>query len=47
MEYAFDLHCGHCRALNRAQQNASQGVSDRGSESTLKRLRPENAVLVG
>ena len=47
VQHAFHLHRGHGRAFNRAQQHAPQGIAHGRAESALKRLRPEDAVLVG
>ena len=47
VQHAFHLDGGDGRAFDRTQQHAAQGVADGGAEAAFKRLRPENAVLVG
>ena len=47
VQHAFDLHRRDCGSLDRRQQHAPQGVADGGAEAAFKRLRPEDAVLIG
>src|SRR3954465_13954415 len=46
VQHAFHLHRGNGCALNRTQQHATQGIAHGGAESALKRLSPEDAVLI-
>jgi len=43
----LDLHRCNGRAFDRRQHYAPQRVANGGAEAALKRLSPEDAVLVG
>ena len=47
VQHAFDFDRGDGRAFDGAQQHAAKRVADGGAEAAFKRLRPEDAVLVG
>ena len=44
MLHACNLDAGRCRTRQRGQQNAAQGVAQRGAISALQRLYDELAV---
>ena len=44
VQHAFDLHCRDGSAFDRRQQHAPQSISNRCSESALKRLRGKLSV---
>src|SRR6185503_19351292 len=47
VEHPFNLHRRNRRALDGTQQHAAKRVTDGRAKAALKRLGPENSVLVG
>src|SRR5205823_4576956 len=47
MQHTLDLDGGNGRALDRAEEHATQGVAHGGAESALEGLRPEASIFIG